>query len=405
MNDLTKLQKQNAVNSLQTLVRSGIMNIEGVLGKDNMTKRAQIERLHPYSLTPPSKEGGYWQTRVKDNGKMRNIKATTREDLLDKLVKIYATNSHLDNITFHDLYLEWLGYKQGVTSSPNTIKRHKQHYTKYFEPSALHNAKLSALDELFLESACNHIIKEHNMTRKEWNNIKGILKGMFEYAKRKKYLADNPLDNIRINVKFRQVSAKKSSDVAFTVQEEKAYKEFLLEQYQQTADTSYLALYMNFFLGLRVGELVALKWGDIWGNELHVCREEIRDQTVTPTPYIVVEHTKTHTDRTVVLPKAAQNILSCIPRSGEYIFMRKGERTTTKRISTINRQYARTSGKLMSSHTIRRTYASRLHSQGVPYKVIQEQLGHADMMTTMNYIYNLDTPDNLQSLINGVFQD
>ena len=45
---------------------------------------------------------------------------------------------------------------------------------------------------------------------------------------------------------------------------------------------------MNFMLGLRVGELVALKPGDIENDMIHVIREEIRDQ-ITNT-YEVVEH-------------------------------------------------------------------------------------------------------------------
>ena len=78
----------------------------------------------------------------------------------------------------HTLYEEWLEYKQTVTNSPNTIKRHEQHYRKYFEPSVLHEKKLKQLDELLLEKECNRIVKGYNLSRKEWGNIKTILHGM-----------------------------------------------------------------------------------------------------------------------------------------------------------------------------------------------------------------------------------
>ncbi len=48
-------------------------------------------------------------------------------------------------------------------------------------------------------------------------------------------------------------------------------------------------------LGLRVGELVALKWedyGDI--NHLHIVREEVRNQISNL--YEIVEHTKNNRD-------------------------------------------------------------------------------------------------------------
>lgn len=98
----------------------------------------------------------------------KNIKAQTEEDLLNKLIPLYFQNSHIDKLTFHKLYEEWLEYKKTVTNSPNTIKRHTQHYSKYFEPSCLHDAKIKQVNELLLESECNRIVKDFNLSRKEW---------------------------------------------------------------------------------------------------------------------------------------------------------------------------------------------------------------------------------------------
>lgn len=50
---------------------------------------------------------------------------------------------------------------------------------------------------------------------------------------------------------------------------------------------------------------MALKPGDIMGNQLHVVREEVRDQESNQT--YVVEHTKTNRDRFVVLVPQAKN--------------------------------------------------------------------------------------------------
>ena len=48
--------------------------------------------------------------------------------------------------------------------------------------------KVRKIDELLLEKECNRIVKECNLSRKEWYNAKTILNGMYEYAVRKKYL-------------------------------------------------------------------------------------------------------------------------------------------------------------------------------------------------------------------------
>ena len=72
-------------------------------------KGEQIKKLHPYALTPPTIEGGRWQTCYKDEkGKRKNIKAQTQEELLDKLIPIYFSKSHIDKLTNMQNVREWL---------------------------------------------------------------------------------------------------------------------------------------------------------------------------------------------------------------------------------------------------------------------------------------------------------
>ena len=374
---------------LQNAVELGIINIDSVLDTLMSTKREQILKIHSYAITPPASENGRWQTCYKDeSGKRKNIKAQTREELLDKLIPIYLSNTYLDKLTFYGLYEEWLAYKTTVTNSPNTIKRHKQHYRKYFESSCLHNMKIKKIDELILEQECNRIVKEYNLSRKEWCNAKTILNGMYEYAVRKKYLTDNPMNKVQILVKFKQVVRKTGKTETYNSDELLELNKFLDRMYEETQDASFLAVKVNFLLGLRVGELVALKWSDLCDNShLHIVREEVRDQT--DNSYTVVEHTKTNKDRFVVIVPKALDILNRIEKQGEYIFMRDGERITAIRISTILRKYANYQGvRIKSSHKIRKTYASNLNACGVPLDCIREMLGHSNLSTTLGYIYN-----------------
>lgn len=392
------MKKQNEI--LQNAVELGIINMDSVLDALMTTKRSQILKLHPYAITPPTQVNGRWQTCYKDEaGKRKNIKAQTKEELLDKLIPIYLSNSHIDNLKFCGLYEEWLAYKATVTNSPNTIKRHKQHYRKYFEPSCLHDMKIKKIDEIILEQECNRIVKEYNLTRKEWCNAKTILHGMYEYAVRKKYLTENPMDKVRILVKFKQVVRKTGKTETYNSEELVELNKFLDRMYEETQDASFLAIKINFLLGLRVGELVALKWCDLCDNShLHIVREEVRNQT--DNSYEVVEHTKTNRDRFVVVVPKALDILNRIEKQGEYIFMRDGERITAIRISTILRKYANYQGvHIKSSHKIRKTYASNLNACGVPLDCIREMLGHSNLNTTLGYIYNPLTEKETVDLI------
>lgn len=351
-------------------------------------KIEKIRKKHPYAITPPANEKGRWQTWYTDgNGIRKNLKAKTENELLEKLAIVYMTNRHLDNLTFHALYEEWLIYKTEITESPNTIKRHKQHYAKYFLSSSLHSVNIASIDELMLETECNRIVGEFNLTRKEWGNAKTILKGMFEYAERKKYLQTNPFLKVKIKKKFKQIVRKTGKAETYNTDELSDLNNFLDRLYEESEDSSYLAVKLNFLLGLRVGELCALKWSDLEENHLHVVREEIRNQITNTIE--VVEHTKTNQDRFVPLVPQARDILNKIERQGDFIFMRKGTRMTSIRIATILKKFAKyTDMPLKSSHKIRKTYASILYAHGVPLDCIREMLGHSDIKTTLDYIFN-----------------
>lgn len=169
--------------------------------------------------------------------------------------------------------------------------------------------------------------------------------------------------------------------------------------YAETNDTVFWAVKLNFLLGLRVGELVALKFEDyIDLSYLHIVREEVRNQITNS--YEIVEHTKTNRDRFVVLIPKAIHILQKIERQSEYFFVRNGERITSRQVAYVLEKYAERQGlTIKSTHKMRKTFASNLNAKGVPLDCIRELLGHSDMNTTLGYIYNPLTEKETYDLI------
>lgn len=386
---------------LKEAIHCGIINADSVLDTLMSTKRERIEKIHNYAITPPSKNGKRWQTCYKGaDGKKKSVKAQTEEELWNKLVVLYTSpTKSLEKMTFYGLYKEWLEYKESITNSPNTIKRHNQHYNKYFAPSALHNKKLKRIDELLLETECNRIVREFNLPRKEWTNVKTILNGMYSYAVRKKYLPENLMSKVEIHVRYKQVVRKTGKTQTYNTDELNDLNQYLDRMYTETEDTAFMAVKLNFFLGLRVGELVALKWDDqVDTNHLHIIREEVRNQVTNQ--YEVVEHTKSNRDRFVVLVPKAIDILQKIPHEGEYIFMRDGERLTSRKIAYVLEKYAERQGvRTKSTHAIRRTFASKLNANGAPIDCIRELLGHSELSTTLGYLYNPLTEQETYDLL------
>ncbi len=393
------MQSNVNLRQLQALLQCDTLDMCNVLDVIMASKRAKIKNLHTYAITPANSHNKYWTTYFKPENKARLlIRGKTEEELLDKLVKLYEETENLDNLTFNRLFDEWLEYKKAITNSANTIKRHRQHYAKYFEPSKLHSMKVSHIDTFVLEMECNRIVKEFNLTRKAWVNAKTILNGMFEYAKRKKYIIDNPLSDMKITVRYKQTVKKAGNTQTYNTDELEALNKYLDMKYEETNDSVYIAVRLNFFLGLRIGELAALKPEDIMGNQIHVVREEVRDQETNQT--YVVEHTKTNRDRFVALVPQAKKLLEKLDMDGAYLFERDGERLRARQIEYVLEKYAQHQGiEPKRSHKIRKTYASRLNAYGVPIDAIREQLGHSELSTTLSYIYNPLTEDATYSMI------
>lgn len=398
------MQPNVDLRQLQALLQCDTLDMCNVLDMIMASKRTKIKNLHTYAITPANSRNKYWTTYFKPENQARQlIRGKTEEELLDKLVKLYEETENLDNLTFNRLFDEWLEYKKAMTNSVNTIKRHRQHYAKYFESSKLHSMKLSDIDTFVLEMECNRIVKEFNLTRKAWVNAKTILIGMFEYAKRKKYITDNPLSDMKITVRYKQVVKKAGNTQTYNTDELETLNKYLDMKYEETEDSVYIAVRLNFFLGLRIGELAALKPEDIMGNQIHVVREEVRDQETNQT--YVVEHTKTNRDRFVALVPQAKKLLEKLDMDSTYLFERDGERLRARQIEYVLEKYAQSQGiEPKRSHKIRKTYASRLNAYGVPIDAIREQLGHSELSTTLSYIYNPLTEDATYSMISDALE-
>lgn len=386
---------------LSAITTDGILDNDSVLEAImNAKKEKLLSELHPYKITEPKTKGSRWQTYYMGNdGKRKIVRAQTRDELIEKLIPIYFNDKNLDKFCLSDLFLEWLKYKETVTDSPNTITRHKQHYSKYFEKSVLHTTPVSKMDLLLLETECNRLVKEYKMSRKEWNNVKTILNGCFEYALRKKYIKTNPMGEVKIRVKFRQVVKKTGKTETYNTEELADLNKYLDEMYAETEDVVFLAVKINFLLGLRVGELVALEWEDCLDfKQIHVVREETTNQKTRHR--VVADHTKNNRDRFVPLVPKAAALLQKVPKQGKYIFMRDGERITSRQIAYVLEKYAERQGiTTKSTHKMRKTYASILSASGVPLDCIREMLGHSSLSTTLGYIYNPLTESETYNLI------
>jgi integrase len=140
--------------------------------------------------------------------------------------------------------------------------------------------------------------------------------------------------------------------------------------------------------GLRVGELLALKWSDIdlVAAHLIVRRTLWRDQEGPP---------KGGRNRKVPLSDEALATLKAHRHlRGPYVFCGPSvERLTHSMVKDVVPDTCRRAGlgKRVTTHGLRHTFASHLIMRGASLKAVQELLGHESIEMTLRYSHL--TPD------------
>ena len=392
------------MTDLNELLKYGILSEEEIHKQLKMKKTESMLKEHPHPITQLS--NGRWQTYYDDpaTGKKIEVKLATRDKVIDRLYDLYYKKSY----TFEQLFPEWLEYKRSITASPNTITRHQQHYNKYLAGRPVITKDIRRIKKTDLNSFCNSLVKDFSLSSKEWMNVKTVINGVFDYAVDKEILGVNPMSQVRITVKYRQVNRKPSATQCFNTNELADFKSYMYGKYAETKDSSFASSIVQMLTGLRIGELAVIKWADVdyEAHQLHVVREETK--VFDTGEFEVVPHTKGNRDRFVVLVPEVESLLKEVyaneKRHGEYVFTRDGERLTARQLAYVYKKYARnTKSDFKSSHKARKTYASMLQKAGVPMEVIREMLGHKDLATTFAYLFSTDTPEQTyDSVVNAM---
>ena len=391
-------------------------------------KKEEILSKHKYKIFQGS--DGRWKTTVPDETKKsgrRIIAKSDYNDFINELVAFYDSIEDNNNsineslCTLSDILPKWLELKEVHTDSGSYIKRIYVDWNKYYKGKDIANIPVQNMTQIYLDKWVHQTIKDYNLTRNQYYNMSIIIRQCLDYCCKLNILQSNPFRDVKINKKlFRKVRKPKSKTQVFLVKEQlllfnEANNSFL----RCPKCTTPLMIMFNFFLGLRIGELTALKWSDIEDNYLYVHRSEVEDVKldlntgdVISTSFKVVEYTKSDAgDRYVYLNSEAKKILRIVKRVnfeyGRYddgfIFlnMRNGRRTTTDAVSTYLQNLCIRAGIAnKSSHKIRKTYISSLFDHNINIDTIRRMAGHESEKTTLqNYCFDQTDSDDLNVLL------
>lgn len=391
---------------LMYALKTDIINIDDVRTKLEMKNNQEILEAHEYKIWQG--KDGNWYTHVYDPSKKekrRLIKRKTESKLHKELIKIYKTKEKKE-ITLEDLYPEWLDYLSLHTTKSASVKRYTSEWNKYYVSSPIIKQPIKQLNTLILDKWVHNMIKTYNLNRKKYYTMTYIIRHCMEYAKDNGYIKKNAFKKVKVDAKmFQKVKKKTDETQVYLEYEQPLIIEEAWKDYNQNPEnTTPLAVILEFYLGTRAGEIVAIKESDVEEDYINIQRmevgvfEQVDIGTYKRTGRTVVEHTKSDAgDRRVPLIGSAKEVIQLILSvnqrnkcSGKYLFMKDGQRIHASAVSWRLEKYCNHLGiSYRSLHKIRKTVISSLIDSNVNINTIRKIVGHEDEKTTYrNYCFD-----------------
>ncbi|MCD8013436.1 MAG: tyrosine-type recombinase/integrase [Lachnospiraceae bacterium] len=402
----TAAMDASAKDVLDFLVQNGMINTDDVLEKMKQKERESlVASCHSYKIWQST--DGRWRTYIADDSNPRGrrlVIKTSKKTLEEFLIDHYQAESEADKMkryTLRTLYPEWKEYKRLHTTAETYISRIDTDWKTYYMGTEIIDVPIRKLDKLALDNWAHQLIKDHDMTKNQYFNVTVIMRQALHYAVDSGIIEVSPFDAVKIDGKrlFRKVKKKPDYTQVFTKEEAKLMSELAWEDYHnhvKVYDLAPIALLFQMQTGLRIGELVTVKFSDIESPDyLHVQRMIRRDTNE------VVEHPKSECgDRYVPLTSEAKALIETakarqqeLHAENEYIFSINGKPPTERSIASLYTKYCKIMGIIQkSSHKTRKTYISKLIDGKVSINTVRTVAGHSSERTTLrNYAFDCST--------------
>ena len=270
-------------------------------------------------------------------------------------------------------YYTWLRLEKGL--SGNTIEAYSDDLNKLFqfvENEGLNMLEISYADlQQFIAQLCDNGISSRSQAR----IISGI-KSFYRFLLLEDYLQSDPtelLESPKIGMKLPDVlSVEEVNRILGSI-------DLSLPHGQRNR----AMLEVLYSCGLRVSELIRLKYSDIYFDEEFIRIEgKGRKQRLVPISQAAIHEIRNYlyTRRQITAQKGFEDIL---------FLNQRGKGLSRVMVFYIIKQHAKLAGieKTISPHTFRHSFATHLLEGGANLRAIQLMLGHEKITTTELYTH------------------
>lgn len=393
------MRKTTGIDSVTKEDLLAVLSARGIIGDETELfgaieemKRKELLAMHDISIWQG--KDGRWRTYIRDKttGKRKMIAKSTRKGIEDVLCDYYR--DMVNDPSVEDVFADWIEKKTRRKEIAESSRiKYEDDFTRFFAAHGLADRRIKSVTAGDLTAFIESVITD-GITAKSFAGMKILLRGIFGYAR------EQGLTDLSMAVFFEDLRLSKNTFKTRTVDpdwevmhedEIPALKEYLLKK----GDIWSLGVLLQLQTGMRRGELSALKWGDWDGEVLKVRRTEAKRRVNGKQEFYVTDMPKTDAGmRSIILTASAVDTLRRIrafspgkPEEEDWIFRgRSGQRILG---NSFNKHLTEALNDLgmrhRSSHKLRKTYGTELKEGGADDTVVQRQLGHKDITTTLKY--------------------
>lgn len=242
----------------------------------------------------------------------------------------------------------------------------------------INNMLLKFFNNIYINDLTSHDIRlwleqqsNNDITTKTIRNRLSLLNAVLTDAVSHKLIKTNPLEEIQLSKEINKTASKSDYEIEPFTEEE---KQIIIDNAEGQIKN---LIQFNFWTGLRISELIALKWSDIdlEKNITHVKRAKVENEIKTT-------KTKAGIRKVIILPKAKEALINQLEftKDSEFIFhnpnTNKAWGSSNKIGEAWKRVLDKTNVKYRNPYQMRHTYASTLLSNGENIFWLATQMGH-----------------------------
>jgi integrase len=321
---------------------------------DSKTKvKTYIARIKINGLINTEQIVGYSNDEIRTNPTVAYQK---RNEIILQLKSGKPLNKKLSLRTVFDEYIEYVSRTQRDSTIKTKVYYFNKHF-KRFERKLLTDIKTNDIQKFV-----NELLKKGYKPQTA-KHLRNLLKAIFNYAIKKRYLDINPANNIEL--------PKFNNERKFYLPTEKAKE--LYHKILEIPDNKYRLMFLFLLRGRRKGEVLSLEWQDV---NFESMKYVIRDK-----------NNKIGEEQTYLLDDELIEHFKYLEQEERGLIFKSN--ITGKKMSDFPRHLWKrikdTLGIKMRIHDFRHLLGLTLINNGIPIEVVSRAMGHKSIKTTQRY--------------------